>query len=102
MIQSDSIEMAFPDDDSRSMLPGPLEPLRTRVLSIKKEALARSLGEMVANMNEILGDVQKESATALLTEVSEAIQINAEGGLSWIGSAKTGSSSAMTLTFQVK
>lgn len=102
MTQSDSIEMAFPDDESRSMLPGPLEPLRTRVLSVRKEALAKSLSEMVANMNDVLRDVQKETATALLTEVSVAIQFNTEGGISWIGSAKAGSSSAMTLTFQVK
>jgi len=66
---------------------------------LKTEALRHSLNTLSTQIAEVLQDMQTEFGEFKLSEVHLQVEVNAEGGFALIGTAKAGTSRAITLTF---
>lgn len=73
---------------------------RVTKTSIDASTLRNSMAALSENIGEIFKDL-KQVGQARLREVSVFVEISAEGGVSLIGTAKTGAKGAVTLTFEL-
>ena len=102
MASKPTVTMVFEEEDrnTHQVLPT-MSSLRTKLVEVQKAALAQSLAALANDMNEIVDTVSVSNPKANLKQIVIAVQFNAEGGIAWIGSAKTGVSNGMTLTFEI-
>lgn len=97
------IAMAFQDEEEpiRKMFPS-FENLKMKIMEVKKDVLSESLRNLINDMEDILEAVDSDVSKINLKQVSISVQFNSEGGIAWIGSAKTGVTNSMTLTFNIR
>jgi hypothetical protein len=71
-----------------------------RVQELGVETLKASLGALSGQLGDIFSGI-RQVGDASLKEIQVSVEINAEGGVSLIGTAKSGISGAITLKFQL-
>lgn len=84
----------------RAMLPG-IERVLRKVVQVEKKAVSRSLALLIQDVEEIVGEIPQHLQAITPRTLTVAVQIGADGGISWIGAVKAGVSSSMTLTFEL-
>jgi autotransporter translocation and assembly factor TamB len=62
------------------------------------EKLRKNLDEVVGSVAVMLGDIRNVGSFRL-KEVTMQVEVNAEGGIELVGTAKLGGKAAITLTF---
>ncbi|HEC84676.1 MAG: hypothetical protein DRR08_03250 [Candidatus Parabeggiatoa sp. nov. 2] len=70
-----------------------------RLKHIDTDVLRASLETLSTQVAEMLQDIQKEFGGFKLKEVQLQVEVNAEGGVALIGTAKAGTTRGITLTF---
>lgn len=70
-----------------------------KIKHIDTEVLRASLGTLSTQISEVLPSIKKEFGEFKLKEVQLQVEVSAEGGVALIGTAKAGTSRAITLTF---
>jgi hypothetical protein len=71
----------------------------TVLADVDLQTLAANLAELRAQVGQLFADAEGDPGFQL-KQVTAGIEINAEGGVSLIGSLKAGAKAAITLTFE--
>jgi hypothetical protein len=96
-----TILLSSPEPQGPQLLPA-IGLQRLAPFKVEKGKLAKSLTELVKDVNEIIKSAQTNSNFAQLESISITAEISAEGGVNWIGLATAGYNNAMTLTFKIR